>query len=130
MDTDNREGKSETGTGKIPLKRLVIWCILNGTMATILIFGIFYGLAWCFNIVKFTVWANFIIWFFILIGGEKSWKANRAKGFTVGPWVNVAYGILFCGVLASAGHFGYAGMELVTMILQNTIHFSDAIIDR
>ncbi len=111
------------------VKGLVIWFFINGIMATFLLAGIFQGLEWAMDLVKFAVWANFIIWVLILIGGKKSWEANRAKGLPVGPWVNGAYGVMFSCVLASAGFFGYAGMELAIMILQNTIYFSDDLPD-
>ena len=112
-----------------PVKRLVIWCLLNGTMAAFLIVGTYHNVEWAMNVVKFAIWVNFIIWMLILFGGRKSWKSNRDKGMSVGPWVNGAYGIFFAGVLASAGFFGYAAMEITTLILQNTIHFSDEIMD-
>ncbi len=130
MNDDKHGNKPEESAGKIPLKRLVIWFLLNGSMAVFLFLGVFHNVGWAFNVVKFAVWANFIIWILVLIGGKKSWEENRATGISVGPWVNGSYGILFAGILASAGFFGYAGMELTTMILQNTIHFSDVIMDR
>jgi hypothetical protein len=122
--------ESEPNAFQRRLDRIVIWLLLNGAMLTFLFYGIFYNVSWALNIVKFAVWANFIIWMLILLGGKESWKANRDKGFSVDAWTNGAYGLIFSGVLASAGFFGYAAMELTTLILQNTIHFSDGLLDR
>lgn len=111
------------------VKSLVIWVVLNGTLAIFLIIGVFLNVEWALNIVKFDMWVNFIVWFIILLGGKKSWERTIKKRVHVGPCTNSAYGILFAGVLASAGFFGYAAMEITTLILQNAILFGDDIID-
>ena len=129
MDTAKATQVEKPQISASQVKRLVIWVVLNGTMATFLLLGIFHGVEWALNVVKFAMWVNFIIWIFVLIGGKKSWESNRKIGMSVGPWSNGAYGIFFAGVLASSGFFGYAAMEITTLILQNTIHFSDEIMD-
>ena len=129
MNTVKATTSEKPQSSASPVKRLVIWVVLNGLMTTLLLLGVFQNVEWAFNIVKFAVWVNFIIWLLILIGGKKSWESNRKKGMPVAPWINGAYGIFFAGVLASAGFFGYAAMEITVLILQNTIHFSDEIVD-
>ncbi len=113
----------------VNVQRIVSWYILNGLIMGFLVCGIYNNIDWMFNIVKFTTWANFIVWILILVGGKKSWLANRKKGFPVGAYTNGIYGVLFASFLAAYGYLGYAGMEITILIIQNTIYFSDEILD-
>lgn len=110
---------------KVPLKRIVMWWVMNGAMLPVLYFALFGGVEWCQNLVKFVVWVNFILWLLIGLSGPKGWRPNRAKGFPVPSWINGAYGIIFCIALACFGWFGYAGMEMTTLVFQQVVYFGD-----
>ena len=116
---------SEIETNKISLKRTVIWWTINPAILVILFFALTQNIEWCVNIVKFVIWANFIIWSLITIGGKESWKANRKLDFSVSALTNGVYGIVMALSLAAGGWFWYAAMELMILIAQNTIHFGD-----
>jgi len=102
-----------------------MWWLVNPAALVLLYFAMFQEVTWCQNLLKFMVWANFIIWLMILLSGEKGQKPLRDKGFPVSATTNGIYGLLFAGVLACFGWFGYAGMELTSLISQQITYFGD-----
>jgi hypothetical protein len=110
---------------KVALGRIIWWWIINPAMMAVLYFALYQEILWCQNLVKFTVWLNFVIWGLILLAGDKGQKPIREKGFPVNETTNGVFGLLFAGALACFGWFGYAGMEITTLISQQITYFGD-----
>ena len=103
------------------MKKKITWYMINISMAILLYFALFNNIIWCQNLLKFIIWINFILHIIItcLIDDIPSTIETIKKD--IPTKINLIYSLIFIGILASFGWFGYAGMELIAFICQQGI---------
>ncbi len=102
-----------------------IWFFINGIAFYSLCMGTFGENEVFGNVIKFVIWLNFITWVLVLFSGEEAQVKIRKKGIVIGKYGNCIYGFVFSIILAEFGWFGYAGMEISVMFIQQIVFFGE-----
>lgn len=107
----------------------ISWVVVNGALSVLLYFATVRGFAPAQNLIKFYIWANFVLAlmlfflvYFMLSKGD--WKYLKRDHLLISKNLSFCYGVIWTGVLAYFGWFGYASLNLATTIFQY-IYFED-----
>jgi hypothetical protein len=111
MYTDKPEILFESRTGKIPLKRFVMWFLCNTVIWFVGILWLLQGNEQAGNLCAFFVVVQFALSLFTF--SKDVVKQLQEKGPSVNIYFNLFIDFAWAGFLAWFGHFWLAGMYLI-----------------
>lgn len=108
-------------------KKILTWIAVSSAESALLYYGVFERIAWCWNLLRFSLWALMAVTItasFVLSSKVKdSDFAEYSKSFSrsVPGWVSAAFDCAIAGTLAAFGHFGYAANVLTQQLFEANI---------
>lgn len=106
------QGKSVTLAAK--------YLLVHAGFLAVGVYGAVYGVAWCWNVFRFTFWLAVVTATLVSIGKTKA--KVRKRGRSVPAWLDQTVDVSICIGLAATAHFWMAGFWFWQLMCSEIIH--------
>lgn len=111
----------QKGAPDSSVTKAVKYLLVHAAFIACGVYGVIFGVAWCWNIFVFTFWVAVVVGTLMVFSEETKAKA-RKRGRSVPAWLDNTIDVSICIGLAATAHFWMAGWWWWQLMCSEIIH--------